>query len=77
MDLEVQASSVEHPEYYNKGSIEAIDVIEDWQLDFNEGNVVKYIARAKYKESYVKDLSKALWYLQRAITRANKNSEES
>lgn len=27
-------SNVDHPEYYKAGGIEAIDVIEDWKLDF-------------------------------------------
>ena len=30
-------SNVDHPEYYKAGGIEAIDVIEDWKLDFLPG----------------------------------------
>jgi len=38
-------------------------------LDFNLGNVVKYVSRAgkKDKETKLQDLEKALWYLQRSI----------
>ena len=35
--------AVNHPPHYNQGKIEVIDAIEDWGLDFNAGNVVKYI----------------------------------
>ncbi len=59
--------------HYKKTNIEAIDVIEDWNLNFNLGNVVKYIARAPYKNNSQDDLIKALWYLAREINR-NENS---
>lgn len=54
-----------HPEHYNFGKYEPIDVIQDWKLDFCLGNVVKYIARAGKKdgESLIKDLKKARNYL--------------
>lgn len=60
-------NAVEHPKHYNAGKIEVIDVIEDWSLGFHEGNVVKYIARAKHKGSELEDLQKAVWYLNRLI----------
>lgn len=59
--------AVNHPEHYNKGKIEVIDAIEDWGLDFNAGNVVKYIARYRYKSDQIEDLKKARWYLDRLI----------
>lgn len=58
---------VNHPQHYNKGKFEVIDVIEDWKLGFNLGNAVKYIARAEYKENKLQDLEKAKWYLEREI----------
>lgn len=58
---------VDHPKHYNAGKIEVIDAIEDWKLGFHEGNVVKYIARAKHKGTELEDLRKAAWYLNRAI----------
>ena len=63
------AEAVNHPAHYNTGSIEVIDAIEDWQLDFNRGNCVKYVARAGRKPgaNELEDLKKAAWYLQRAI----------
>jgi len=54
---------VNHPAHYNKGRIEVIDFIEDQQLGFHLGNVVKYVARNRE----LVDLQKAAWYLQRAI----------
>ena len=59
-------SKIDHPEYYKTGGIEAIDVIEDWKLDFCLGNAIKYIARAGKKSDDVKtDLEKAAWYIKR------------
>ena len=59
--------SVNHPSHYNQGQIEVIDAIEDWQLGFHEGNVVKYVARAEHKGKQLEDLKKARWYLDRKI----------
>ena len=57
-------SNIDHPKYYKAGGIEAIDVIEDWKLDFCLGNAIKYIARAGKKSDDVKtDLEKAAWYI--------------
>lgn len=59
---------VNHPQHYNFGSIEVIDAIDSWQLGFYEGNVVKYVARAKHKGKEIEDLKKAQWYLSRLIS---------
>lgn len=56
-----------NPEHYTLGSIEVIDFIEAWELDFREGNVIKYTVRAPYKGNRLKDLEKARWYLDRLI----------
>lgn len=58
---------INHPDHYNKGDIEVIDVIEDWNLGFHLGNAIKYIARAEHKDNTKQDLEKAKWYLQRYI----------
>mgnify|MGYP002636218586 CR=1 FL=1 len=54
---------VDHPSHYNQGKYEVIDVITDWELDFCEGNVVKYVARSRHKNNQLEDLKKAKWYL--------------
>lgn len=59
--------AVNHPSHYHPDTIEAIEVIEAWNLGFNLGNVVKYIARCEHKENKVQDLKKALFYLTREI----------
>lgn len=55
--------------YYNFGKIQVIEVIEDWNLNFHQGNVIKYIARAGRKnlETEIEDLEKAEWYIRRMI----------
>ena len=64
-----EPNTVNHPAHYNVGKIEAITVIEDWNLNFNLGNCVKYVARADHKGHAVEDLKKAIWYLQRELDR--------
>jgi Protein of unknwon function (DUF3310) len=64
--------SIDHPSHYTVGSIEVYDFIEEWNLDFAIGNVVKYVARAPYKNSKLEDLKKARWYLNKAIEREEK-----
>lgn len=62
--------TVDHPEHYSKNrKIEPIDVIEDWDLNFHLGNVVKYIGRYKRKGSGIEDIKKAKWYLDRYLKR--------
>lgn len=58
-----------YPTHYNMGSIQPIDAIESWDLDFRLANVIKYVARAgkKDKNDRKKDLLKAQWYLLRFI----------
>lgn len=54
--------------YYADGrKYEPIDVINDWELGFNLGNAVKYISRAGRKEDKIKDLTKAIDYIQYEI----------
>lgn len=58
---------INHPSHYTRGKIEGIDFIEDQQLPYHLGNVIKYIARAGYKGDKLEDLKKARWYLDRYI----------
>ena len=64
--------AVDHPKHYSKGGIEAIDVIESFDLNFRLGNVVKYILRAGRKGDRIEDLKKAMWYLNREIEKGSK-----
>lgn len=56
------------PHHYTASHIEPIEVIEDWELGFNLGNAVKYIARAGRKDSRKDDLIKAANYAYREAT---------
>lgn len=59
---------VNHPNHYAQGrKYEPIEVIKDWDLNFNLGNTVKYISRAGRKEDMLEDLEKALFYLNHEI----------
>lgn len=71
---EWEEESVNHPNHYggSDNPYEAIKVIEAWQLNFNLGNVIKYISRAGKKGSKTEDLQKALWYLQREVNNHEK-----
>lgn len=65
---------INHPEYYAKNGIEAIDFIEAHGLNFSLGNAVKYIVRAGHKqgEDSITALEKARWYISREIERQKK-----
>ena len=55
---------IKHPKHYCDGrKYEPKDVIRNWELNFNLGNTVKYIARAGRKDDIVQDLKKARQYL--------------
>ena len=59
---------VDHPAHYKVGGIETIDFIEAKKLNYNIGNVIKYLTRADYKGNKLEDLRKAQWYLTREIS---------
>jgi len=68
---------VEHPGHYNHGKFECIDIIEDLNLNFNLGSVLKYLWRCGFKDSEITELEKARWYLDREIqTRKNRISNK-
>lgn len=72
VDLNVtpEFDPVNHPSHYTEGrSIEPIDAIEDWDLDFNSGQVVKYLSRLGRKGDALEDARKAEFYLKRLISR--------
>lgn len=68
---------VNHPSHYTGGKIECIDYIMDKQLNFCRGNAVKYITRAGHKDpnKEIEDLKKAVFYLNREISRLEAEKE--
>lgn len=53
--------SVSHPSHYKNRGIEPREYIRANDLDFNEGNIVKYITRHTQKDG-VKDIIKVISY---------------
>jgi hypothetical protein len=64
--------NVNSPTHYTTGGIETIDFIEAKTLNYNLGNVVKYVSRSDYKGKKLEDLKKARWYLCREINNLSK-----
>jgi len=64
---EPKSDPVYHPAHYKVGGIETIDFIEAKKLNYNLGNVVKYVSRADHKGERLENLEKARWYLDREI----------
>lgn len=59
---------INSPEHYAKGrKFEPIDVIEDWELGFHLGNVLKYISRVGRKGDTEENIKKAIYYLNRFL----------
>ena len=76
--IKAEKSTVNHPEYYKTGGLEAIDVIEAWGLGFCLGNAVKYISRAgkKNPDKEIEDLEKAAWYINHQIEVLTKRKKD-
>lgn len=55
------------PLHYKTEKIDVIDFCKLYNLNFNRGNIVKYLARAGKKDNELQDLRKALDYLEREI----------
>ena len=75
--LKIPTQTISTPEYYkasNGRNMEASDFIDAFNLNFNLGNVVKYIARAGKKtgESRFEALWKAHNYLIRELINTGK-----
>lgn len=70
-------SMIDHPEHYQRGGVECIDVAE--HLSFNRGNALKYVWRAGEKDgaSEVDDLLKAIWYLEREVARLSSQEDSN
>jgi hypothetical protein len=54
------------PNHY-KQKVQPIELIEAFDLNFNLGNVVKYVSRAGRKGDTLEDLEKAFYYLKREM----------
>ena len=64
--------NVHSPAHYKYGKKETIEVIRDCMTEdeyhgYLKGNVLKYVARYKFKGEPLEDLQKAQWYLNRLV----------
>lgn len=78
--LQRENDPVNHPKHYTFGKIEVIDAINEWGLNFDRGNAVKYIVRAGRKDpkKTIEDLQKAIFYINDEIKRLEaKNNEKA
>jgi hypothetical protein len=77
-DLSRIFDPVQNPSHYTEGRVyEPVKVIEDWGLDYHLGTALKYISRAGRKGSFVEDIQKAIFYLERRLSiEMKRNSNE-
>lgn len=62
--------------YMGETNYDVIDFCKDYNLNFNRGNIVKYVVRAGKKDDELQDMRKALDYLLREITYLEKKQTE-
>lgn len=62
-------------DHYSKHAMQPIDIIDAYDLNFYEGNALKYLLRYKDKNG-VEDLKKAAHYIQMLIEREEKKGAE-
>ncbi len=55
---------IHNPAHYCYSEYEPKDVIRAWGLNFNLGNVIKYVVRAGRKDDILQELNKAKQYLE-------------
>lgn len=63
-----------NPDYYRRGSIEVIEIIEAYELTYCLASALKYILRCGHKGNPIEDVEKALWFLKRELRQRTKNA---
>jgi hypothetical protein len=53
--------------YITESKVDVIDFCKMYDMNFNRGNIVKYLARAGKKDNELQDMRKALDYIEREI----------
>lgn len=74
------SNKVDHPEHYNFGKMETLDLIDNFSTPeeydgFLKGNIIKYLHRYNFKNG-LEDLEKAQWYLNKLIDVFKERMEE-
>jgi hypothetical protein len=70
--IEEASDMVNSPSHYQGNNFEVIDIINDYKLNFELGNAIKYILRAEKKGNKKQDLEKAIWYLKYELSKLEK-----
>ena len=67
--------NVNNPKHYTShpSGIDCIQITE--HMGFCLGNAIKYVWRADLKEDAIEDLQKAVWYINREISRRKAGNE--
>lgn len=70
----MNSNTINHPVYYQRNGLEAIDIIEEYKMNFSRGCCFKYLWRMGLKdgEDLSKDIKKAFWYFDRECFRMAK-----
>lgn len=63
----MKKDQVVKPEHYERWEIEPVTFIMLNNMDFWRGNVIKYVARAGFKDNEIQDLEKAKRYIDMRI----------
>jgi hypothetical protein len=63
-------------DHYVRHAIQPWDIIDCYDLDFYEGNALKYLLRRKIGESRVQDLKKCQHYLERCLKNAQNEMDD-
>jgi hypothetical protein len=67
--IEEAKEMVHSPDHYQGKKFEVIDIINDYSLNFEMGNAIKYILRADKKGNKKQDIQKAIWYLNHELNK--------
>ncbi|CAB4165186.1 SaV-like [uncultured Caudovirales phage] len=68
----MDTSKINHPPHYTAAPIECIEAIEaalgkEAFIDFCRGQAIKYLWRARLKDTLQENLQKAQWYIHKAL----------
>ena len=64
-------------DHYSKHKIQPWDIIDEYNLDYYDGNALKYLLRRKDPTKRVEDLKKAIHYLEKSIqNEENRNKKD-
>ena len=76
--VDMSNNEIIEPSYYNKASMSVCDIIDEYDLDFYKGNIIKYVLRSgkKSADTEIQDLEKAIKYCILKIDRLKKNESK-